>query len=87
MHLVLGSSMLLMGYVLDDLIILLTTPVGIVAAFLIVIFFEQSTAKSIVKDWDTANIKNVIIHQSAKLSYVKCKIEKFIGLGRAKKYC
>lgn len=52
------SSLLLpVGFVIDELVIILKNPIGFIAVFSSLSFFEYSTAKSIFQDLKKINIK------------------------------
>lgn len=68
-------SMLIIGYVLDNMIILLKNPFGFVAVLSSITFFEYSTAKSIVKDMRLFYIKKILkLKRKRKNREAKCVV-------------
>lgn len=53
--------MLTIGYVIDNIILILINPFGFVAIFSSITFLEYATVKSIIKDIRTINLKKILI--------------------------
>ena len=72
-----SSIALPFGFILDSLVMLLTTPVGFIFVFTSLVFFEYKTAESIIKNTDMVNLKYFINyiknHAPADVSLISSK--------------